>query len=84
MRALAFHKHINNYFVKRRNILSMKKSILEMKTLRKYKEYLYEEERSQATITKYMRDVMQFYHYLPEGYKAVSYTHLDVYKRQEI
>lgn len=58
----------------------MKKSILEMKTLRKYKEYLYEEERSQATITKYMRDVMQFYHYLPEGYKVITKEVLVTYK----
>ena len=58
----------------------MKKSILEMRTLRKYKEYLYEEERSQATITKYMRDVMQFYHYLPEGYKVITKEVLVTYK----
>lgn len=35
-------------------------------TIKKYKSYLTEEERSQATIDKYMRDIHCFYDYLPE------------------
>ena len=39
-----------------------------------YGKNLFEEEKSKATIDKYLRDIRSFY--------AVSYTHLDVYKRQ--
>lgn len=58
----------------------MKKVILEMKILRKYKEFLFEEERSQATISKYMRDVIHFYHYLPVGDKVITKEVLVTYK----
>lgn len=58
----------------------MEKVILEMKILRKYKVYLFEEERSQATISKYMRDVMHFYHYLPVEDKVITKEVLVTYK----
>ena len=50
----------------------MKKTVLNMKKIGEFKIYLYGEERSKATIEKYMRDVMQFYKYMPENDKAIT------------
>lgn len=58
----------------------MKKVILNLKTLSKYKEYLYEQERSEATIEKYMRDVTHFYEYLPDGNNQITKEVLVTYK----
>lgn len=60
----------------------MNKATLDLKTLRRYKEYLYNEERSVATIQKYMRDVTLFYEYLPEGNKEITKEVLVTYKNR--
>lgn len=44
----------------------MKKN-LDLKTIRAFKKYLLDEERSKATIDKYIRDVSTFYRFLPNG-----------------
>lgn len=49
----------------------MKKVKLNMGVIKKFKDYLKEEERSQATIEKYTRDIKAFYEYLPED-KLIS------------
>ena len=58
----------------------MKKTVLNMKKIGEFKIYLYGEERSKATIEKYMRDVMQFYKYMPENDKAITKEKLVAYK----
>lgn len=58
----------------------MKRTILDMKMIGRYKTYLYGEERSEATIRKYMRDVMHFYRYLPVDDKAITKERLVNYK----
>lgn len=58
----------------------MKKITLDMKLINRYKKHLFEEERSEATISKYMRDIMTFYEYLPEGNKTVTKEALVSYK----
>lgn len=58
----------------------MKKSVLDMKVLGKYRKYLYGEERSEATIEKYMRDIKHFYDFLPEN-KIITKEQLVVYKQ---
>lgn len=51
--------------------IQMKKVKLNMGVIKKFKDYLKEEERSQATIEKYTRDIKAFYEYLPED-KLIS------------
>ncbi|MCR0244892.1 site-specific integrase, partial [[Clostridium] innocuum] len=58
----------------------MKKTVLNMKMIGEFKTYLYGEERSKATIEKYIRDVMHFYKYLPENDKAITKEKLVAYK----
>ena len=58
----------------------MKKTVLNMNIMGKFKVYLYGEERSKATIEKYMRDIMHFYEYLPENDKAITKERLVDYK----
>ena len=58
----------------------MKTTVLNLKVIGKYKKYLYGEEKSEATIAKYMRDVMHFYQFLPEDNKAVTKETLVAYK----
>ena len=58
----------------------MKKTVLNMKMIGEFKTYLYGEERSKATIEKYMRDVMHFYKYLPDNDKTVTKEKLVAYK----
>lgn len=60
----------------------MNKATLNLKILRRYKEYLYNEERSKATIEKYMRDVTFFYEYLKDGNKEVTKEVLVTYKNK--
>ncbi|MFQ6860865.1 MAG: tyrosine-type recombinase/integrase [Beduini sp.] len=58
----------------------MKKTILNLKTVGNFKKYLYEEERSEATISKYMRDITGFYEFLPED-KIVTKEAVIAYKQ---
>ncbi|RGU91392.1 integrase [Clostridium sp. AF15-17LB] len=58
----------------------MKKAVLNQNILKKYREHLYDEERSQATIEKYMRDVTYFYQYLPDEDKVITKEVLVAYK----
>lgn len=43
----------------------MKKAVLTINAIKQYENYLYAEEKSLATIEKYIRDITQFYEYLP-------------------
>lgn len=56
-----------------------RKRSLSLKHIEEYRAHLIERECSKNTITKYMRDVMTFYEYLPE-YKEVSKTCVVEYK----
>lgn len=58
----------------------MKKTVLDMKLIGEFKTYLYGEERSEATIEKYMRDVMHFYKYLSDDDRAITKEKLVAYK----
>ena len=58
----------------------MKRAKLSLKTIKKYKDFLYEEERSTSTINKYMRDIRAFYEYLPED-KLITKEVLVAYKQ---
>lgn len=58
----------------------MKRAKLSLKTIKKYKDFLYEEERSTSTINKYMRDIRSFYEYLPED-KMITKEVLVAYKQ---
>lgn len=58
----------------------MKRAKLSVKTIKKYKDFLYEEERSISTINKYMRDIRAFYEYLPED-KIITKEILVAYKQ---
>lgn len=58
----------------------MKKAVLDMNIMGKYRKYLYGEERSEATISKYMRDIKHFYEYLPEN-KIITKENLIAYKQ---
>lgn len=60
----------------------MNKANLDLIILRRYKEYLYNEERSKATIEKYMRDVTLFYEYLKDGDKEITKEVLVTYKNR--
>ena len=44
----------------------MKKTILTLHHLNRFHKKLIQEEKSKATIEKYMRDVRRFYEYLPQ------------------
>lgn len=48
----------------------MKSRYIHKKEILKFKDYLYEEEKSEATISKYMHDVKCFYSFLPENKKV--------------
>lgn len=58
----------------------MRKTVLEHSILGKYRRYLYGEERSKATISKYMRDIQHFYEFLPE-HKCITKENLIAYKQ---
>ena len=58
----------------------MRKTVLDMNIMGKYRKYLFGEERSEATIEKYMRDIQHFYEYLPEQ-KNVTKENLIAYKQ---
>ena len=58
----------------------MKKERLSVGIIKKYKSYLTGEERSKATIEKYMRDIHHFYDYLPED-KQITKEAVVSYKR---
>lgn len=58
----------------------MKKAVLDRNIMGKYRKYLYGEERSEATISKYMRDIKHFYEYLPEN-KIITKENLIAYKQ---
>lgn len=58
----------------------MRKTVLDMNIMGKYRKYLFGEERSEATIEKYMRDIQHFYEYLPEQ-KIVTKENLIAYKQ---
>lgn len=57
----------------------MKKLELTKKMIRKYEKYLIDEEKSTATIEKYMRDITAFYENLPEE-KLISKESLLMFK----
>ena len=59
---------------------TMKKNVLDRNIMNRYQKYLYGEERSEATIKKYMRDIEHFYEYLPAA-KVVTKELLVAYKR---
>lgn len=58
----------------------MKKNKISMAIMKKYELYLLEEERSKATIDKYMRDIDHFYAYLPQD-KIITKEAVIAYKR---
>lgn len=58
----------------------MKKMVLSLKVIGDFRKHLYGEERSEATVDKYMRDIMRFYEYLPKDDKAVTKERLVAYK----
>lgn len=58
----------------------MKKVRLCVKTIEKYQQYLYREEKSRATISKYKRDIEALYQYLPED-KELTKERLVAYKQ---
>ena len=58
----------------------MRKTVLDMNIMGKYRKYLFGEERSDATIEKYMRDIQHFYEYLPEQ-KIITKENLIAYKQ---
>lgn len=57
----------------------MKKTILSLKAIEKYKAFLKDEEKSKATIEKYGRDIQAFYDFLPES-KEITKDALVVFK----
>lgn len=69
----------------------MKTKKMSLESIEKYKKYLLAEERSKATIDKYIRDIKAFFNYLPEDKKltkerVVTYKQslLDNYKPSSI
>ena len=58
----------------------MRKTVLDMNIMGKYRKYLFGEERSDATIEKYMRDIQHFYEYLPEQ-KIITKENLIAYNK---
>ena len=58
----------------------MKKNKLCMEMIRKYENYLLAEERSKATIEKYIRDINNFYKYLPNN-KLITKEVVITYKQ---
>lgn len=57
----------------------MKTVKLKLKTIQNFKEYLYEQERSAATIEKYIRDIRSLYNFLSED-KIITKSVLIEYK----
>lgn len=53
---------------------------LDINIIENYRKHLYAEERSKATISKYMRDIKHFYDYLPQD-KEITKEKLVVYKQ---
>lgn len=60
--------------------VDMNNYILNHKKISEFEDYLYLEERSQATIQKYVRDVVNYYKFLDE-YKLMSKESLIAYKK---
>lgn len=58
----------------------MKEKVLNKQIIEKYKKCLYRDEHSQATIEKYMRDILHFYAFLPEN-KVITKEQLIAYKQ---
>lgn len=58
----------------------MRKMILQLKMIDKYKKHLYEGEKSEATVNKYIRDIQSLYEFLPEQ-KELNKEILVAYKR---
>lgn len=58
----------------------MKKTVLDERVLGSYKRFLYGEERSKTTISKYMHDIQHFYEFLPEQ-KVITKENLIAYKQ---
>lgn len=58
----------------------MKKTILTLHHLNRFHKKLIQEEKSKATIEKYMRDVRRFYEYLPQE-QAVTKEAVMLYKQ---
>lgn len=58
----------------------MKKVVLDKNIMGKYRKYLYGEERSEATVSKYMRDIKHFYEHLPTQ-KVITKENLIAYKQ---
>lgn len=54
--------------------------IIRLENIQKYEGILYEEEKSKLTIEKYIRDIMHFYRFLPQG-KAVNKEQVIAYKQ---
>lgn len=66
--------------ITKEDTVQMKKVKLSMGVIKKFKSFLLEEERSQATIEKYTRDIKGFYEYLPED-KIISKEIVIAYKQ---
>ena len=58
----------------------MKKNKISLKVIKHYETFLLEEERSQATIAKYMRDIHHFYTFLPKD-KVITKEAVIAYKQ---
>ena len=67
------------YYPYMKGIENMKKIILSDKHIKKFKNILIAEEKSKATIEKYIRDINIFYCYLPES-KAITKENVIQYK----
>lgn len=50
----------------------MENNIISFQTINDYKKFLLKEEKSEATIEKYLRDVRAFYSYLPDQKKVTK------------
>lgn len=68
------------YYNEKEDEYKMKKKKMCLGTIKKYENYLSGEERSNATIEKYMRDIRSFYEYLPEN-KIITKETVIAYKR---
>ena len=66
--------------IMKEDTIQMKKVKLTMGLINKFKNYLLGEERSKATIEKYMRDINGFYEYLPED-KVITKEIVIAYKQ---
>ncbi|WP_125143257.1 tyrosine-type recombinase/integrase [Clostridium transplantifaecale] len=54
--------------------------IIKLENIKRYERKLYEEEKSKLTIEKYIRDIMHFYRFLPQG-KRVNKEQSIAYKQ---